>query len=214
MRQTENRGSFLCFCFDLLDRTLVPFQKVGMFRTAVRTDLPVFYSLICLSAVFAVCDCRRDLDLQLRVSQDRVSLLEIVPAVTEIIRDDAGYFPSFMNIYALFLLNATAPLPVICRRLFACHLIDRDLTGPLQDIGRDLAEFLLCRYHGARIRMRPLKVDRIEFTPCRAQAAADAAVHVDDGSTALQASVRFRSDLVFRECEPQVAERAARRDIP
>ena len=50
------------------------------------------------------------------------------------------------------------------------------------------------------------EMDRVKFTACSAQAAADALVEVDDSRAALQAAVRLRLDLLLGERKPEVAE--------
>ena len=52
--------------------------------------------------------------------------------------------------------------------------------------------------------MRPLKVDRIEFTPCRAQAAADAAVLVNGRRAASEAPCSLGLHLLRCQAETEV----------
>ena len=52
--------------------------------------------------------------------------------------------------------------------------------------------------------MRPLKVDRIEFTPCRAQAAADTAVLVNGRRTASEAPCSLGLHLLRCQAETEV----------
>ena len=76
--------------FDLLDGVLVAAEQIGMLTLAVRAYFCVFDRWICLFAVLAVGHGGERLDLQLRALEILRFFHRPLPAVGQVIRDDAA----------------------------------------------------------------------------------------------------------------------------
>ena len=90
--------------------------------------------------------------------------------------------------------------------LFSGDLLDRDLRAALRRVGGDERKLVLAPDHVGCVRMRPLEVDRVEITAGRAESAADAAVLVDLGGTAAEASCRLCLHLLLGEGQAEIVE--------